>query len=387
MKKIFLSVLAVAALASCTKMGVEYEAPQEIGFKAVAGNMTKAAVDGDEFPTSLNMYVFAETTDNKGTTANYINNAEFTYRGEYDDIVTLPNNEVDAKLVWGGVTPYYWPNVNRLHFSGYSKSGNVSSAINDVTATVQYTCGTSKDSEGNEDNKLSITNYTPGTGDNDLMWFPNTKLNTPNGYLGKDTRYVVVDMYHTCSWISFMVKGDAVTGVADDESTDVDESLAAYVIDSLKINGIDIIANVACSASKTDDAIVPSIVWTNNTAADASYDVTLNANATKLTQTAKNIETNAIVNTSGNIIVIPQTPGVLELKYSYKSSTGATITDEYSVAKGNALSLAINTNSTLNKWLPGVHYIYTITIKANEILIAPTPGEWDSNDGFTVTVE
>ena len=194
-------------------------------------------------------------------------------------------------------------------------------------------------------------------------------------------------MYHTCSWISFMVKGDAVTGVLDDASTtDVDESSAAYVINSLKINGIDLIANVACTASKTDNVIVPSIVWTDNSATNASYDVTLNATAQKLTQTAINIETNSTVNTAGNIIVIPQTPGVLELTYSYKSSTGATISEEYSVEEGNELSLAINTNADLNKWLPGVHYIYTITIKANEILIAPTPVEWDE-DSHTVTVE
>ena len=64
MKKIFFSIMAVAALAACTKSEVAYEAPAEIGFKAVAGNITKTAVDGDVYPTTLNMYVFAETTDN-----------------------------------------------------------------------------------------------------------------------------------------------------------------------------------------------------------------------------------------------------------------------------------------------------------------------------------
>lgn len=125
MKKIFLSVLAVAALASCTKMDTAYEARQEIGFTAIAGNMTKAAVDGTIFPTTLNMYVFAETTDNTTTEANYINNAEF----EHKSVVKNEN-------VWGGAsTQYYWPNSHNLHFAGYSKSGNVSEKINNVTAT------------------------------------------------------------------------------------------------------------------------------------------------------------------------------------------------------------------------------------------------------------
>ena len=55
MKRIVLAITAVAALAACTKSEVAYEAPAEIGFKAVAGNITKTAVDGDVYPTNLNM--------------------------------------------------------------------------------------------------------------------------------------------------------------------------------------------------------------------------------------------------------------------------------------------------------------------------------------------
>ena len=42
MKKIFISLLAVAALAACTKSEVAYEAPAEIGFAPFTGNITKA---------------------------------------------------------------------------------------------------------------------------------------------------------------------------------------------------------------------------------------------------------------------------------------------------------------------------------------------------------
>ena len=72
MKKIFFSIVALAALAACTKSEVAYEPTDEIGFSVVAGNMTKAVVDGETYPEDLAMYVFAETTDNEEAEANPI---------------------------------------------------------------------------------------------------------------------------------------------------------------------------------------------------------------------------------------------------------------------------------------------------------------------------
>lgn len=357
MKKIFLSVLAVAALASCTKMDTAYEAPQEIGFTAVAGNMTKAAVDGEEFPTTLNMYVFAETMDNTDDNANYINNGEFTY-----------HSVLDGHKVWGGGSsedsknPYYWPNVKTLHFAGYSKSGN-------ANGTYSCTNGT-----------LSISGYSPGTsieaGANDLMWFPTTELKKDSGY-GKSDKYVEVDMYHTCSWITFLVKGDEVTGASG----------STYTIKSLTITNIDQTADVVCSAEKDDsDAIVPSIVWSNNVNQIESYSVPFKTtDGFVLSTTSKNVETDDATTTSGNIVLIPQVPGKLSLTYTYTSAAGKTITEIV-----NNLDLALAKDNSSNEgpteWEPGKHYIYTITIKANEILIAPTPVDW-TDGNWNITVE
>ena len=357
MKKIFLSVLAVAALASCTKMDTAYETPQEIGFKAVAGNMTKAAVDGEEFPTTLNMYVFAETMDNTEANANYINNGEFTY-----------HSVLDGHNVWGGGSsatskkPYYWPNVKTLHFAGYSKSGN-------ANGTYSCTNGT-----------LSISDYSPGTsteaGENDLMWFPTTELKKASGY-GKTDKYVEVDMYHTCSWITFLVKGDEVTGASG----------STYTIKSLTITNIDQTADVVCSATKdASNAIVPSIVWSNNDDQDESYSVPFKTtDGFVLSTTSKNVETDDATTTSGNIVLIPQVPGKLSLTYTYTSAAGKTITE---IVNNLDLALAKDNSSNVGPtlWEPGKHYIYTITIKANEILIAPTPVDW-TDGNWNITVE
>lgn len=381
MKKFFLSVLAVAALASCTKMDTAYEAPQEIGFKAVAGNMTKAAVDGENFPTTLNMYVFAETTDNNGATANYINNGQFIFKGNYNTYVNPNPAAASNPNVWGGVTPYYWPNVKKLHFSGYSKSGNVA-----TDATVSYNCSS---------NSLSISNYSPGTstnaGENDLMWFPCTSLTNAEGY-GKETDYVSVNMYHTCSWITFLVQGDNVTGASN----------STYKVTGITINNIDQQANVVCSATASNGTITPNIVWTENTIQTTNnYQVTLKSTTgVSLTTEAQNVENITEAN-PGNIVLIPQslafskstadgnttyTGPYLTVTYTYESpasTTGNPIVIEEVVS---GLSLKVSDTEASNKWEPGKHYTYTLTIKANEILIAPKPIDWNEGS-HTVTVE
>ena len=362
MKKIFFSIVALAALAACTKSEVAYEQPAEIGFKAVAGNMTKAAVDGTTFPTELNMYIYANTTGNTAAAADYFAKAEFTYLDGYDSINTESS---DTKAVWGGGSssssrnPYYWPNVNKLHFAGFSKSGNVASA------TVAYDCAA---------NTLSITGYTPTGDDNDLMWFPSTEYARATGF-GKNTTYVPVDMYHACSWITFLVMGDTVTGANN----------TTYTLTSLNIANIDNTANVVCTGS--NNITSASTVWdANEDGKTADHAVTFGGGYNgKLTQTATNVETNNATTTSGNVVVIPQKPGSLELTYTYTSNASQTITEVFSIENDNAPSLKLNENNTLN-WEPGTHYIYTITIKANEILVAPTPVDW-ADENYSITVE
>ena len=358
MKKIFISLLAVAALAACTKSEVAYDTPEEIGFVAVANNITKTPISGVTYPTSLNMYVNAYVhATTVPTSPDYISNGEFEHRDQ----------KVEGKDIWGGATQsYYWPNEQTLHFSGYSKSGSLS--------TASYTPS---------NDQLSITGYTPGVGTeegaNDLMWFPSTKYTAANGY-GKSTKYVPVNMYHTCSWITFMIQGDATTG----------GSTSTYNITSLTINGVDLTANVVCTGSSdlAQSTVHSHVVWSENTTQTQTYAVTIPAQGVSLastytnetTKSPKNVETNATTTTGGNIVVIPQKPGTIDLAWTFKSSTNADVPD-----KATGLSLKLNDDNTLN-WEPGKHYVYTITIKANEILIAPTPAEW-TDGNFNVTVE
>jgi hypothetical protein len=288
------------------------------------------------------MYVFAETTDNTAATANYIANGEFKHK-----------TAINGTEVWGGVTPYYWPNTKNLHFAGYSKSGNV--AANTNPATVAYDC---------ENDVLTIDGYTPGTGtDNDLMFFPSTENDKAGGY-DRYTDFVPVKMYHTCAWLSFYVKGDDVTGATG----------STYKVTDLTITGIDATADLTCTGS--------SVSWANNTATDATAAV-LASGAVALSTTAAMAET-----TPNSTVLIPQDPGSLSVTYTYTSPAGQTVSEtvtglDLALAKDNATPTP---NEGPEKWLPGKHYIYTITIKANEILIAPTPVDW-ADENWNITVE
>ena len=368
MKKIFFSIVAIAALAACTKSEVAYEPTDEIGFSVVAGNITKSVVDGNVYPTSLNMYVNAWTTDNADTTPNYIEEGEFAHDDEYNL----------AKEVWGGVTPYYWPNVKKLYFAGFSKADGL------ALGNVSYNTNT---------DVLTFADYTPAkSGNNDLMWFPKTAQS-----YGKGTDYVSVDMYHTCAWITFLVKGDDVTS-------------GKYTVTALQMYGVDQTATLTCTGTtvgisgNTDKYENPTAEKPEDLISlpAAKYDVTKASKVGDtevdytgvLTETATNFETgveNGI--TGGDIVVLPQVPGMLSLTYTYTSPSDDPIEE---TVTGVDLKLAKNTGADPDdtsddqtgpaKWEAGKHYIYTITIKANEILIAPTPVDW-TEENWNVTVE
>jgi hypothetical protein len=360
MKKIFFSIVALAALAACSKSEVAYEPTGEIAFMAVAGNITKAPVDGDEYPTTLDLYVNAFTS--AATDApNYFTDIQFKHK---------ENNK------WGGVPSQYWPNETPLYFSGYSKSGTFTSA-----------------SYVPSDDKLTINGYKPGEGTdlgaNDLMWFPKTTEYTRE--TGKNG--VTANMYHTCSWITFVIQGDATTG----------SSTSSYKITSLTMNKLDLTADVVCTgdANLTQNTLSDYVDWTSNEDQEEKYNVSVSTNATLAstyvaenntapknieTGVADNAETSSIneANVGGNIVVIPQKPGSIDIAWTYKSTTNADIPDS---ATGLSLKLTTNENDVNNVWEPGKHYVYTITITANEILIAPAPVDWVPGTPGNVTVE
>lgn len=355
MKKIILSIAAVAALAACTKSEVQYEQPSEIGFVPVTKMNTKAAVSTTDYPDALNMYVFAnagldgndtgETVEVSECTEPYFRNAEFSHGS-------------NAEHVFSGLTPYYWPNVKQLIFSGYSKSGNVANLAEAPTYD-----GTA----------ITIKGYKPGDGtatlgDNDLMWFPTTGPYAKPGKIGADNdKDVNVQMKHACSWITFNVKGNEVTGRADNESTeDVDEGTTWQILD----------LSIADLSQSADVTLGTQAVW-SNLATGTPFDV---YRGTGKQLTTGYVDYTKLGSSYQDFIVIPQATKQLYIKYQYVSQKGAAADGSQDLICTEEITKPL-TYTDGTDWLPGVHYIYNITIGTEEILIEPTVAEWEPKNG------
>ena len=337
MKKIFFSLVALAALAACSKSEVEYTDNMELSFAPVSRLSTKAAVDETDYPDALNMFVFANAGEATaalpgGYTEPYFANAEFTHNPERDPAMTLSAN------VFAGVTPYYWPNVKKLIFSGYSKSGNVATMDPKPTYVWDATAGTWE---------INMTGYAPGngtgvSGDNDLMWFPTTTTS-----YGKPTtagEAVEVTMQHACAWVTIKIKGDATTG----------KDGTSWKIKNLSFTDLSQSGNVTLGTAAD---------WTS-IAAGTSFNV-FNLAA------GKQLTTDYVDYTQidfKDLVIVPQATKTLYVTYEYVSQEGlAPITETKPLAL---------TYTDDEGWKAGKHYTYNITLGTVEILILPDLTDW-----------
>lgn len=334
MKKIIISMMAVAALAACTKSEPVYEPAGEISFAPVAKNVTKsvAGYNGDTFdgvfPTNVNLYVFANASNDAGTAwdAPYFENAKFVYN-ESKDVNTA------VKGAYAGDPTRYWPNVKTLKFAGYSDAcGVVKNAEMDFAA-----------------NELTIPAYTQDNatytaeGANDLMWFP-----CDGQAYSKQADEIAAQMKHACSWITINVAGDDVTAG--------NWTLNSLVVKALKHSG-----NVVCNATTAQ--------WTlTGEGADEEYYKP--TTGTTFKEEYVKYEKNA-----NNFIVLPQEPTDLEVNYTYTSDA----TNNLTLTETKSVSLDYDATGTA--WQPGVHYIYNVLITASEILIDPVVVDWTNYDG------
>lgn len=351
MKKIFFTMVAIAAIAACTKSEVQYEEPVgEVGFVPVARNITKAAlgVDDNVYPITQNIGIWSNydgdvesgstvdyTTD---FTVSYIEDKQFTY-----------HSDTDPKS-WAGVTPYYWPTNGSLVFAGYSMTAPATAGTNAAEV------GTSREYSFSTD-ELKINGYTQSTDPAstfDLLWFGRTK--TSHNYRNQ-AKAVDVEFSHALAWITIKVVGEG--SVLNSENV--------WGVTSVVINNVDNIGDVTCTGSGVNKAI-----WDENEDQDQSITVwsvtgddndTKYSNSQKLTSDAEPIEL-----TENGVLVIPQEPQTLTVKYMYKTPAGALIEEE---------SVVNLTLSGSDDWQSGTHYTYTLTFKQSEILISPTVDmEW-----------
>ena len=329
--------MAVAALAACTKSEVQYETPGEIGFAPFAGNITKATgIEGDlDEEQELGIYAFwNKTVDLEDQ--NFVEVPQDGYAAYNDNY--LVNALFAAKSgSWGGSpTGYPWPLNGALVFAGYTTPNDKA-----VLENVSYVLAS---------DTMTFTDYT--NTEFDLCWFGRT-ANAYN-YRASGTT-VPVTLSHALSWISIAVYGEGST--------------IGWTINSIKWK---------VPTSGTATCVGTSATWAEESLvypASAS-DILTQENYT-ITAPTVDGESKKGTKITDNL-VIPSTPVELTVNYTFMVN-GVEKSDSKTV------SLKLNEGNT-QAWESGVHYTYTLAFNGNEILVAPSYGEWGTVDR-TVTVE
>ena len=325
MKKIFFSILAVAAVAACTKTEPTYQPEAaDIMLNPTTALSTKAnvngVIDGTVYPTSENFDVYAYWSDGwKGEPTKYFitpdnSGAEFKYSGGS----------------WkGATTAYHWPKDGSVKFAAYSPA---SVNLKHTYATdTYYTTGYTQPSATDATYDLLLAKTTADY----------TAETAANG--------VPVVFEHALSWITINVISDVTTS-------------KAFTIKEMTINGVNTKADL--KAAMADG--VQYNEWSNQST-PAGYKVF--SGSQTVTNTLAKIENN-----NGGTIVIPQVPTTLTIKFDQNQLAGTAALPNQQID----LSLALARD---NKWAPGRHYTYTIIFSLDEILINPSVNDWaDSYD-------
>lgn len=338
MKKIAIILAAAAAFAACTKSEVNYDRPQEIGFAPATKNITKATGRPEgplETSQELGVWAYwdndAEVDGNgvintpayAGYTDEYLNNALFAYKSTAD--------------AWGGTgNGYPWPVNGALVFAGYTTPGD--DVLGNTAVDYNLT-----------DDEMTFTNYT--NTEFDLCWFGRTS--SAYNYRAAGTA-VDVTLHHALSWITV-----AVYGVG----TPVDN----WTITSITLE------NVATAGTATCDGASKKATWEGSAFSTEAAPLTIFSGSHTITAGTAEGSTTTGETLSNNILIPSET---VELKVNYTFPVNG-------VDKTDSKTITLNAGQV---WESGIHYTYTLVFKGNEILVAPSYGEWGEDDQ-TVTVE
>ena len=323
MKKIFFSLLAIAAIASCAKTETVYDDLQsEIKIKPAASVVTKAAIDGTVYPTTESFDVYAYWADVES-------GQSFTqgtlYLGQEGAV-----EFVNKGAFWGGATACYWPKSGSLRFAAYSP------ASVDMTHTLAT-------------DTYSVANYVQSNNTAetvDLLVAPTTV--SYNSLTSAQNVSVVFE--HALSWITIQVK-------AKDAA-----SAAAFTVNKVTVNDV---------VTKGDlEAVMTGQKAMNWTLSSTKADYVVYNDAQALTTEAAPVET-----VPAGTVVIPQPTTSVTVEYTQNSINGAAaLTQELTV------DLVLGQENA--SWEAGKHYVYTLVFGLDEILLNPSVSEWeDGNEG------
>ena len=341
MKKIFITILAVAALAACTKSEVAYDAPAEIGFAPVKGNLTKASGLSGSLATTQELGVWAYW-DNDGTVGTEVTDANATNFS--NDYLVNALFEHESGTSWGAPEgkSYPWPVNGSLIFAGYTAPAD--KAVLSLYSSSQPTAANTVSYDRDTD-VMTFHNYT-NTNEFDLCWFGRTNKSYNNR---ADGTSVPVDLSHALTWVTIAAYGQ--------------NSAIGWKITSMTLNNYNVAGTATC------DGDTKKATW-NSFTENASP---LTIGTDKLPHTLAAATDGKGVELSDNVL-IPSDDVELTVNFSF---------DVNGVTKTDSKTFTLNTDP----WVSGVHYTYTLVFNSTEILLAPKYEEWGLSDDNTITVE
>lgn len=349
--RVLLASFAVLAAASCAKNNIDGpEAdPQAIIFDSpVMSAATRGADETTDFPQEQTFAVYAHYYP-------------YIYTSYADGLLYMENVTVsfDPQLAKSGAwapvpTNYYWPVQGTLTFAAYSPIEGVGSVTYD-------------------DSGFSFDGFTVNdvpAEQVDLLFSERTYNQEAYSYDPEDDipyEGVQINFLHALSSVRFEIKADKV--LVDGTNSNRYEFMVRRIV----------LENVHNKGSY--DQNLPIIGINQTTPAPTENDWKLDQDSQlkdyMIFEGALAVDSDVPYNLAGgsdtNFILIPQSLADVSLYIEYDMRHSGMQADEW--VTGNTASAELTT-STINHWLRGKRYTYTLTLGLNEIKFAPKVETW-----------
>lgn len=342
-KNLFFLAAAAVALASCSSDETIAEnsnvsqanQPKEIAFFAVNQKVTRAAVDGEAFPTTLDMMVTAYQVEATGGSAGvYFDATPFKYQ-------YVGGSSSGSGSYWGGNPARYWPLT-----PAYINFLAIANANTDNATGVTW--GT------NKADQATIVMSDNSSTQRDLMYARGNGAVTQSGNTLDFPTEVGMQFKHAQAWIDFKVKanGTPETGI----------TVNSITLTGAKYNGTYTVTHTAYNA-KTGQSVAGE--W--SALGDAQNIAVPGWSATALTTSFATV--------GNGLMIVPDDAATGDF-------TSFTINYTFD---GKTYEYTYTPASTQVE--QAKHYIYEITFKLHEIFINPTVVDWADQTATDVTIQ
>lgn len=359
MKKVVILAAAALTLAACAKTYELQETAQpKIGFDTWANGLTKARTAGSsQFDNGDDFAVYGFKSKSSGE-----NNTVTVF----DDVVVTKNS-----TSWTYSPLRYW-DANYEQYTFFA----VSPASVGTSGTVDPQTG-----------EITSSTITFAGDDNDILVADKKVVEKGNGPMFFNSfETVPLQFNHVASLVDIKVKKAPAFHGAN-------ISVTAFELTNIENKG-------TLSVSDAYTGTHPVATWSNESTgaygpADGVTPVTIGSGIDILEDTTFDPENPTTPAAStfliNNLVVMPQTfktTGTDRQKISitYKIETEDAVTKELYLSDFDTINDADQSDEKVQKWEPGKHYTFYITIGANAISFSATITDWTAVNGYNYLV-